>query len=155
MIRTHVTFVAEAFQPNNDESALQDGPSPAGGELARFIASSLAGRGIGVKPPDPIEEDYGHVIGVRSGRRRFWVHVGAYPSERSNWLVFVTSRLFVLWRLLGRDDTEDLARICMALDHLLKTTDGMKLIRWHHESDLVSGDEDHAAGSPGGVFPPT
>src|SRR5262245_33689638 len=133
-MRTEVTFRTGLFNAETVKDYFIN-DCCFGDDCARWLAERLSQDPAGQVDVEPIQGDWGWVFFVRTERFRFWIGVGLYPDDEQppRWLVHVhrASWSFLPW--LRRPADADLAKVCIALDRVLKSDQAITEVRWHHE----------------------
>jgi hypothetical protein len=129
-MKTHVEFRSDDFPPYEDEDELVN-PGVYGKRLAEFLVAGLKEHGF--EPREPIAEDWGWVIPLKSQGFRLWIGCANYCDYPDGFLCFIEPhqpairRYFVLWRV---DTSAKIIELHGAIDRLLSAHKGIREKRW-------------------------
>jgi hypothetical protein len=106
-----------------------------GEDLAEWLRQKLARLGDGLKISEPVQEDYGWGLWLRTERTSFWVaisYVGNGPTEEpAQWVISVAPDygLSILKRLFAKPRTGELAQIRKQIQGVIQLNPEIKILR--------------------------
>jgi hypothetical protein len=137
-MRRSVTFRSDRFESRTPGPHFIN-PGNFGEDLAVWLRGRLPER---LAPGEPIQEDYGWGVWVRSGEDPYWIAAGkmeededAEPAPLPTWLITVAydPGLNLLRRLMHRPRRADLDAVCAAIHDALRDEAGISEVQWWPE----------------------
>jgi hypothetical protein len=160
-MNTYVTFVADRFnqkerRPNfiNDDNFGED--------LAQWIIAKLSQVNDILADPDPLQEDWGWLVYVSVDQVSGNIGLASYQVEtpegiKDGWMCFLempkNKKPSLLLNKAKADEyncriQEVSEKILRDFNAILSSSPSISQIRWHNESDFMSGNEDNWTVSP-------
>jgi hypothetical protein len=129
-MKTHVEFRSDGFPPYEGEED-EINPGCYGKRLAEFLFRGLTGEGF--EPLEPVAEDWGCVVSIKTDGFKLWVGCGHYAEYPDGFLCFIEPHRPVIRRfpyLRKIDITERVKALQIAIDQLLSSEPGIRDKRW-------------------------
>lgn len=127
-MKTEVTFRSGKFPPYEGE---QDEINPGcwGKRLAEYLVEKLAG--TPVRTEDPIVEDWGLYIPIRSDRFRLAICCGHQQGDDDEFMCFTDPSTPIVRKLFKKiDATEELGRVVTELERILSSDPDITDVEW-------------------------
>lgn len=117
-----------------------------GAEVAAMLVAGLSARGCPVRGLEAV--DFEQIIDCDSGTVRFQVRVWIDWEGMDRWEICIPPTVGCLGGLLGRSDREEHKRLLEVVDSILRSTDGVRDIRWFPNFE-ISGYRERCKWYPG------
>ncbi|MGZ3593912.1 MAG: hypothetical protein ACXU9F_08800 [Syntrophales bacterium] len=132
--RTHVEFRSAKFSayPPEEEKV---NPDLWGKRLAEYLHRELKEEGIETEEIYP--EDWGWVVPIHHEPFSLWVGCGHYQKYPDGYLVFIEPSKPTIRKGLFKkiDTTDDVEKVAVALDRILRSDPEINHIRWWAEDE--------------------
>lgn len=160
-MKTYVTFFADRFNQKERQPGFINDDN-FGEDLAQWIIAKLSQADDVSADPDPLQEDWGWLVYVSVGHVSGHIGLGTYQVETSEgmkdgWMCFLEMpRNKKPSLLLNKAKADEYnfriqgasEKILRDFNAILSSSPSISQIRWHDESDFLSGNEDNWTLSP-------
>ena len=146
-MRNHVTFKCTKFNLTvQHENFINE--NNFGEDLANWLFSELAKLNA-VKVGELGQEDWGWYLPLEYSELSFYLNLGEYPSDETDWLLWVESPRVGLFKKLKKVNyIQETNLVSNIVNKILLTEKSISESRWHLEKNFKVGNESEYEQSP-------
>lgn len=139
-MRNHVTFKCTKFNLTERHENFIN-PDNFGEDLANWL-TLLLDKEANIESFDPGQEDWGWYIPLKHKEKTFYINLGFYPNEDTDWLLWVEppSRS-IIEKFKKINYNNETIFVCNSVNSILQSENTISEVHWHLEKDFKVGNE--------------
>ncbi len=146
-MRNHITFKSTRFNLTERHENFIN-PDNFGEDLANWL-TKLLDKELNIESSDSGQEDWGWYISLIYKEKLFYINLGFYPSDESDWMLWVEPpKRNIIERFKKINYTTEVYYICNAINCIFNTEKTIGEIRWHLENNFKIGNESEWESKP-------